>query len=560
MTLLPRLSLAEWATYCLLAAALAVANVYTTLLTGWGAGGSILAVLGAVLVLRARASRDSLNLGQTIASAGASVGFAAAAYAALRMGAPALEPSGPLLVVMFAGLVGVGTVVGAAVRRYMVRYAFPTGTACAVIQRTVTGEGEEARRPVRLLALWGAISAVLTLPTKITLTRGGGALVGALPLGTVRGVPLELGADPLLYGIGAIVGPRVGIGLATGGLLGALVVAPALLDGGVAEPEIGNWMTWLALAALTAPSFATLAFGHMFRVPHDAPQGFEPGDAATSVPTRALAAVAALGTLIAVVAATMLFDLPWYVAVAALALSAVLTVMNGRVMADTDINPVLLSVVVLMTLCAMAVTSSVVMLIGLALIVSAVAGVGVDLMQDYRTGYLLGANSTHQTSAQLVGAIVGVVVAVPFVLVLDSVIGFGEHGLPAPGPRIYTGMAMGLSGGASLGDGLVAAVALVSLGGSVWAFFASWPATRKWMPSLFGIGMGLLLPLQMSLAILLGGLLRAAVVALAPRYERDVTIAGSAVFAAAALVGVLVVLATILMNRAGVDWFFMPPQ
>ena len=560
MSVFPRLSLAEWVTYCLLAAALAVANVYTTLLTGWGAGGSILAVLGAVLVMRVRPSRDSLNLGQTIASAGAAIGFAAAAYAALRMGAPQFDPSGPLLFAMFAGLVGVGTVLGAAARRYMVRYRYPTGTACAVIQRTVMSDGEAAKRPVRLLAIWGAMSAALTIPAKISLKQGGEAILSALPLGTLRGTPIAISTDPLMLGIGAIVGPRVGVGLVIGGLLGPLFIAPALIDGGVAPPEIGNWMTWLALAALTAPTFAALAFGHLFRTPHDAPEGFEPGDAATSVPTRALAIVAGLGSLIAVVAATVLFNLPWYISLAAVALSLVLAIMNGRVMADTDINPVLLSVILLMTLCAMAVTSSVVMLIGLALIVSVIAGVSVDLLQDYRTGYLLGANSTHQTSAQFVGAAVGVLVAVPFVLILDSVMGFGEGGLPAPGPRIYAGMAMGLSGGASLSDGLIAAVALVSLGGSVYAFFAAWPVTRKWVPSIFGVGMGLLLPIDMSLAILLGALIRVGVTAFAPRLEKDTTIAGSAVFAAAALVGVIVVLVTIALKKAGVDLFYMAAQ
>ncbi len=562
MSLVPRLSSAEWVTYCLLAAVLAVVNVYATLLTGWAAGGSIIAVLGSMLalgVIGRRPSRDSLNLGQTIASAGATIGFAASAYAAVRMAAPDFEASPPLLLAMFAGLAAVATLLAASVRRAMVRHHYPSGTACAVIQRTVLEDGDAARRPVRLLALWGAISGAITIPTKIALSKGGPALLGSVPLGTLRGAPIAIATDPLLIGIGVIAGPRVGVGLLIGGLLAPTVIAPTLLDSGVGPAAIGDWLTWLALSALTAPTFAAMAFGRMFRAPHHAPPGFHPRDAGTRIPARAYGALAVLGVGLGFVATTAAFDMPWYVAAGGIALSMPLAVMNARVMADTDVNPVFLSVILLMSVCAWTTSPAAAVLTGLAIVVSIVAGISGDLLQDYRTGYLLGANASHQTAVQLVGAAVGVAVAVPLVLVLDAAVGFGASGLPSPGPRIYAVMASGLAGGASAHDGLTVTIAVVSLAGSAYAFLCAWPRTRAWMPSIFGMGMGLLLPFEMSAAICLGALIRAAITGLRPQLAEDTTLAGSAAFASSALVGVVVVLITLAMERAGLTWFFMAP-
>ena len=81
-------------------------------------------------------------------------------------------------------------------------------------------------------------------------------------------------------------------------------------------------------------------------------------------------------------------------------------------------------------------------------------------------------------------------------------------------------MATAFAGGASLSDGLLLAIVAVSLGGSGLAALCVWPVTAPYMPSLFGLGLGLLLPFEMCAAIFVGGMLKWATTV---RYTRGKT-------------------------------------
>lgn len=563
---MPRLSVAQWLIFVGLAAALAVTNVYTTLLTGWSEGGSIISVVVAVLVLRALGRTTpiaAINLGQTMASAGGAVGAAAAAYAAVRMADPSFTISLPMLVAAFLAMTIVGTMVGVALRRTIVRYHFPSGTACAVIQKSVTGDAPDSGRSFRLLTISSALAALATIPTKISLSAEGAALLSRLPLGSLRSQPIGVSLDPVLFGIGLVVGPRIAGGLLLGSLVSALLLPGWLLSGGVSEDALGDWVLWIAIAVLAVPTFVSVAFARVFREPPSVPPGFTPDR--TSYSSRpsdrsSLVIVAAIAFVATVALIAMAFDVAWTWVLLATVVSVPMCLINGRIAADTDINPLLLVVIVLMTGFALVGGMSAVMLLGLGIIGSTVVGFAVDTMQDYRTGYLLDENPHHQTAVQLVGGVVGVLIAVPLLLLLDAKLGFGpEQGLPAPGPQIYTGIASALTGGSGLPSGLLIVVAVVSVGASVVSFFTVWPPTARYVPSLFGIGMGLLLPTEMTAAIFIGGAikwgvsmaLRGAAEAREASASRNVVLVGSAIFAAAALVTVAILGLTLVLDALG---------
>lgn len=570
----PRLSIAEWVVFAGLAAVLAVTNIYTTLLTGWGDGGSIIAVLAAVGVLgaiqRRKPNIESLNLGQTMASAGGSVGFAVSFYAAVKMLEPEFAPNPVVFGLLFVGMGVLGALIGTSVRKYLVRYFFPSGTACAVIQRTVTSSGEEASRPVRLLALWSTISGLATLPTKITFTAGGGALLKHIPLGGSFAISLE----PLLYGIGLVVGPRIGLGMILGALAGPFLIAPQLVGAEVPAAEHSTWIRWSAIAVLTVPTFATILFAYLFRSPVIVPEGFRPGAVVHGPPPArnlVYAALAILAVLLTGLTGQQVFGVPMYATVATVAVSWPLCVMNGRVTGDTDINPVRLVAVVLLSLFATMISGGAVVLLGVAILGGTLAAIGVDMMQDFRTGHLINANPAHQTTVQIFGTVVGALVSVPFILLIDARLGFGEgKALPAPGAQIWSAMASAFTGGADLPPALLTMVAVVSVVGSVYALFSVWPRTASWMPSLFGLGLGLLLPFEMSAAIFIGGLIKLAVTLVYRRGKsgdaakvaaqeagNDTMLVGSGTFAASAIVSVLVVLVTSLLASLGLGWFFL---
>jgi len=265
--------------------------------------------------------------------------------------------------------------------------------------------------------------------------------------------------------------------------------------------------------------------------------------------------------------ANMLFDLSWVACILTIMLAWPLCVMNGRITADTDINPVRLVAIVILSLFALWFAGEGAMfLLAMAIVGGTLAAMAVDMMQDFRTGYLVDANPTHQTSVQLIGTAIGAIAAVPFVLLLISELGIGPgSSLPAPGARVWSGMAQAYTGGITLTSGLIITVIAVSIVGSGVTFLEALPKTRRWVPSLFGIGIGMLLGVATCAAIFLGGLIKWVIMYLASKDKtgeekkealnksnNDTLLIGAAIFAAAALISILAILATKLLSVAGI--------
>ena len=158
-------------------------------------------------------------------------------------------------------------------------------------------------------------------------------------------------------------------------------------------------------------------------------------------------------------------------------------------------------------------------------------------------------------------------------LLLAERIGFGpDTSLPAPGPQIYSRMATALTEqGASLTNGLIIAIIVISVVGCLYAYATVHPKSQKYMPSLFGMGIGLLLPVSASLGIFLGGMIKWGAVKMATgrvkqkdklpevtaRAKDDTMIAGASVFAASALVTVVLILGLLLLEQFGLYPFYL---
>ena len=78
---------------------------------------------------------------------------------------------------------------------------------------------EDKNRTKKIMGLSGLLSAFFTIPAKAAFKPGGDALLKQIPLTDT----LNLSIDPILYGIGIIVGPRIGISMLIGGLLQTFV-------------------------------------------------------------------------------------------------------------------------------------------------------------------------------------------------------------------------------------------------------------------------------------------------------------------------------------------------
>jgi len=581
--ILPQLKLGEWLLFILLACVLAATNIYTTLLIGWSDTGAIISALLSMLVLgamsRKKPSIFTINIGQSTASGGGSVGFAVGTYACVKLVDPAFDPPWWQIIPLFAAMGTFGALVAATVRPMMVRYFFPTGTACAVIQRTVTKEMApgEKNRPMMLLKIWGAIACLAAIPTKIKLAATAEhALLKPISLWGEGAKEVSLGVDPLFYGIGLVVGPRIGLGMLIGGLLGPLLLAP-WLEGLVPADTVPyvEWKRWIAIAVLTLPTFATIGLAYMYRTPHSVPPGFQAGRTRFVVPSsgRKLWIVLVLASAAAIAFfAQLVFDLPAYASVVTMLVAWPMCIVNGRVNGDTDINPVrLVAVVLLATLTWMIAGAHAITLLGMAVIGGTMAAVAVDMFQEYRTGYLLDADPVPMLSVQVLGAIAGSIVAIPVLAVLIQQLGLGpDSKLPAPGAQIWAAMGEAMAGGFHPSALLIRWILIISGVGCVYAWLTVWPVTGAFMPSLFGIGIGMLLPIDNSVGIFAGGLLhwllaRFMVRGATPEERQassasvrnDMMLAGAAIFAAAAVMSILIVILFTVLDAADVHWFWI---
>lgn len=553
------LSIRTWITFLVLAVLMGLNNVYSTLLTGWGDGGSIVAVILCLLLLpRIDANIRNYNLGQTVASAGGSVGFTVAILASIYvwkgMQGETWEPDLFPLAVLVAAVALMGVAVAVPMRRYIIHWFFPSAVACATILKTVTSTNlVERARATRIMMFAGIASALATLPTKVAFKAGGSALWTNLPLVKSKGIALSL--DPLMYGIGIVIGPRIGLSMLLGALLSTLWFVPWLDAQGTEAAEIGEYVRWSAVGLMTLPAFASMIFAVAFRTPQVMPPGFtdlreQPG--LTRNQAFFIGGVFLAATAVTIYSMQSVFGVTWPWVVGGILMGAPMVVALGKVAAETNINPVRLLAIVLLFVFSLFGTHSPVALLAMGICGAAMAAIAVDLFYDLRTGHLVGASPRHQVGLQLLGVIPAAFVCVYFLHMLSG-FGIGEgEAFPAPGAVIWATMADAFAGGASmLGRGVLIALGVTSLLGILLALFEAIPKTKPFTPSAFAMGIALLLPFEMSAAIALGGVMRWAVTFAARRRGGeeaehkavdDAFQAGSAVFAASALTGILAVL------------------
>jgi uncharacterized oligopeptide transporter (OPT) family protein len=535
-----------WFTFFALSLLLGLANIYSTLLTGWGDGGSIVAVILCLLFLsKSQRNIINYNLGQTMASAGGSVGFCVALIASIyyhqAQQGIAWQPSLWRLSLLVMSLSMIGVAIAVPFRRYTVKWFFPSAVACATILRAATSESKEERqRTAKIMGFSGLISALLTLPTKAAFKPGGGVLfkkISAIPH-----FPVSL--DPLLYGVGMVVGPRIGLSLLLGGTLNSWWLMPHLT--GLPAEE---YVRWIAVGFMTLPAFSSFFFSFVFKKKHHLPAGFHPKseeERLTIYEKLSISAIFLAALFLSMWMMESLFHISWIYVPLGVAIAAPACFALGKAASETDMNPVRLLAIALLLAFSLFEQHSPLALLALGVGGAIYAAVAVDLLYDLRTGYLIRANQKHQIAVQFLGVIPVAFFSVFFLQMLATRFGFGEGNyFPAPGAVVWSTMAEAFSLGAKAIDPSVwMAAGLASLIGIALTFFENWKPTAAWTPSSFAIGISLLLPFEMCTAIFAGSALRFLALKWlkSEKGEEEVFQAGSAIFAASALAGILTVI------------------
>ncbi len=542
----------------------------------------------------------------TASSAGYATGgtMVSAIAALLMLSATPDNPQGahlpwPVLTAWTLFLAILGTVIAIPMKRNLInreRLRFPSGVAAATTLQSLYSEGKSALAKAKVL-LWSALFGAIFPPLMEIPLRAGedGEKVPLLPadspifdwlpaLGshtneageTTRWKPSEwtlvMDHNPVMIAAGAIVGMRVATWMLIGGVLLAYVVGPmgweaewtntagdvvrATSKPWKAWKEIGLWFGVPILVSSGLLGFAAQwktigrALGGIFGKTADSGAPHEAMAAKVEVPSSWFAIGGTLAGVGTVGVAAVYFDVPPHYGVLAVVLTFFLALVASRATGESDITPVGAMGKLMQLTYGILIPQSVSANLMTAGITSAAAGSAADLLNDLKSGYLLGADPRRQFIAQFMGIFAGTLATVSgfYLLVPDATALNGVDGqapqFPAPAAQAWAAVAelfrMGIENmhpmhqkaimlGAGLGVVLTGVEMLV-------------PARiKKWMPSGTALGLGLILPFQYPLSMFLGALVAALVTWQKPQLARDYIVpVSSGIIAGVSIMGVVV--------------------
>ncbi|HEX4848375.1 MAG TPA: oligopeptide transporter, OPT family, partial [Novosphingobium sp.] len=431
---------------------------------------------------------------------------------------------------------------------------YPEGVAAAEVLKVGAGVGgaEENRKGLAAIVLGSVLSAGYTLLAKMKVVAEEAAVTFKLGAGATS---FSTSFSLALIGVGHLVGMAVGIAMLVGLVIGWIVLLPQFTAGGlpagveladfvsttfrekvrfVGAGTIGVAAIWTLLkmigpivkgiaGALAAARARKAGAGASLDITEqDLPIGIVGGTIVVAMLPIAilLAGFAAGGPIEAMLGTTLGLSII-YVLLAGVVIASVCGYMAGLIGAsNSPISGVgILASLGISLLLAMifgqggdeATTKA---LVAFALFVTAIvfgiATISNDNLQDLKTGQLVGATPWRQQVALILGVIFGALVIPPVLDLLNTTFGFqgapgaGEDALAAPQAALITAIAQGVLGGnldwqligtgAAIGGGVVLVDELLRRSG------------KGSLPPL-GVGMGIYLPMALTLLIPVGAIM-----------------------------------------------------
>ena len=513
---------------CLIGGIVSAMNIYLGLRTGWSIGGSLIAAILGYAVFAGINTKTSYtpleaNITQTAGSAAGSMTSAAGLLAAIpALGMLGVELSWWQLVIWALAVAYLGVFFAVPLRRQMVveeKLRFPTGTATANTIVAMFSEGGDAEKRARVLVWWAVGAGVFTLAAHFFPELGHPTIEFGF-FGTMAAWGFSVLISPLMAGAGILIGMRVGFSLFLGavvswGLVGPMVQDMGWVTGNIMSYSDGvrGWLLWPGVAIMVADALTQLAMSWRTILRTFTGGGGDKGAedrAPDSIPNSWWMGGLGVSTVLTTFAAWFVFDIPPLFSLLAIGLSSILAMIAVRSTGETDINPIggmgKVTQLVFGGLAPGAMTTN--------LMAAAITGSGAsqagDMMQDLKTGYMLGASPRGQFKAQLVGIAAGVFFCVPIYILFDSAYDIGGEELPAPAAHAWKAMAELLSKGfEAMPDFAVYGVAVGALFGVVMALVNKLgpKEVTKYLPSGLAFGIAFIVPAYYSVAMFVGALL-----------------------------------------------------
>lgn len=520
----------------LLAVVFGAANAYLGLRVGMTVSASIPAAVISMAVIRVILKKDSIlesNMVQTIGSAGESL--AAGTIFTLpalflwakegTMGNPSLVEIA--VIALCGGLLGVFFMVplrNALIVKEHGVLPYPEGTACAEVLLA----GEEGGSSAKSVFAGMGLAAVFKF-----LVDGLGVVSGVI-VAPIKALKTELSAEvyPALIGVGYICGARIASYMLAGGLIGWLVLIPAitifggdtiLYPGNIPISEIyaaggaGDiwhyYIRYIGAGAVAAGGIISLIKSLPLIVTtfRDAIKSMKGTSASGKLRTEQDLSmkVIGIGVIVMILILWLLPQIPVSLvgAIVIVVFGFFFATVSSRMvgLVGSSNNPVsgmaiatLLIATGLLKITGDTGAHGMQGAIAIGSIICIVAAMAGDTSQDLKTGYILGATPKKQQIGEIIGTVVAALTIGGVLVLLDRAWGFGTEAISAPQATLMKMIVEGVMGG-NLPWGLVFIGAFISIAFEVIGI-ASLP-----------VAIGLYLPLELSTTIMLGGLVRLAV-------------------------------------------------
>ncbi len=601
----PQLTIRALAMGSILGFFLAFTNLYIGLKTGWHLGVAITASILSFSIWsalhRARIVKTPMSILEnncmqsTASSAGYSTGGTlVSAFPALLMLTGSHPPVWVIVTWVFFNAV-LGVTLAIPMKRNMInveRLKFPSGVAAAVTLQSLYSRGQEALLKARALFLSAGFAALIPLVKDLglrvvalpkrhreALVPGASKIFDWLPGVSVAGkrvalsdFNVKLDHSIVLVAAGAIIGLRATISMMLGAIALVWFVAPIALTAhwtnaaGVvvtaatkpasAWKEIGVW--------IGAPMMVTsglFGFARQWRTIGRAVRGLfsknkiakenVDGDVVTKteVPITWFAFGATFAGTGLIAIAWRAFQIPPHLGVLAVLMTFFLALVACRATGETDVTPTGAMGKITQLTYGVLMPQSTSANLMTAAITAGSASASADLLNDLKSGYLLGANPRRQFIAQLSGILTGTIATVIgyFALVPDATALTGKPGVDpafaAPAAQQWKAVAEVFRVGIeNLHPMAREAIAVgIALGLVLSVMEALVPKSKKYLPSPTGIGLGFILPFYYPLAMFLGALLAALAHKFSKtRAERYTVPISSGLIAGESIVGVIV--------------------
>lgn len=448
-----------------------IAFVYIALKLGFSLGGSAIAAMLGYVILRGVFRRGTIvenNLNQTIASSinNAGTGVAFVLPAVFLLYEQNILTHLPLIPLLFAGISGaiLGLILIIPLRKQFIeieRLHYPTGVAVA----TVLQSGAKGFAKARWLAIGAALGGV----AKLLLLTGGleqfdfvsnddlDLSFGLLP--AYLGLAVYL--SPLVFAAGLLAG-RSGLPFFVVGMVAWWVLSPLTVAMDWIPPQFSHTdssqldfiysellkplgIGTLIGAALIEMLFSFTVLRGVIKLISHASQTAHHSTTPEELPRRVLLKASLVAAICFFTAVWLMPDInltqTLLISVIGIIWLFIASLIVAQCMGHTDISPLSGMALISVTLMLLFVDGSVSAAVLLAMVVTVAISQAADMMQDLKTGFLVGSRPLLQQSVQLSLSWIGIIVAFAVVWLLWQSSGFGsDTNLPAPQATTLVGI------------------------------------------------------------------------------------------------------------------------